>query len=193
MKKILIFLTFTMALIPSIYGRDDQMGRNDLSSMKEYFIRNQYDLNPIEGVYKVSLKFYHKNNLIYQADPFNMVVDEYKNDKNSFILSFIGYQDPIDHTSLPDDVILENPGAFIMFGFIYNYPPNSNQYIFRWMGGHPNNDDIHNSFVLNVGANDFDVIFNIKENKSNYWGYPAKYDNKDIRIELEAQKMFPLK
>lgn len=160
--------------------------------MKEYFNANEYDLNPIEGVYKVSVKFYDKNSLIYEIKPFNIIVEEYNDDKSTFILSYVGYEDPIEHSSLPEDVILENPGSFIMFGFIYNYPSNSNQYVFRWMGGHPDGNDIHNSFILDVGANDFNVEFNLTDNKNEYWGYPLKYKNKKLRMSLEAQKLFPL-
>lgn len=178
--------------LPYLYGREVQIEQNDLPSLREYFSANKYDLNPIEGVYKVYPKFYYNNKLIYEIKPFDIIVEEYNDDKSTFILSYVGYEDPIEHSSLPEDIILEYPGAFIMFGFIYNYPANSNQYILRWMGGYPGEDGIHNSFVLDIGAEDFNVELNLNDDKNDYWGYPSKYKNKMLRMTLEAKKIFPL-
>lgn len=191
MKRIYALIFLALTFIPFLYGREYK-GDNELNSLKEYFNANKYDLNLIEGLYKITIRFYYNNQLIHEIKPFDIIIDEFDKDNDTFILAYVGYEDPIEHSSIPEAMVLENPGSFIMFGFIYNYPSNSNQYVFRWTGGYPGEDGIHNSFVLDVGADDFNVEFNLNDNKIDYWGYPSKYKNKMLRMTLEAKKIFPL-
>lgn len=192
MKKVILIFSILLITVPLNHAREAQISNNDITSIESYFKENIKDLDPIEGVYQISIKFYYKDDLIYKIKPFHFFVDEYgEKEKRTFVLCFVGNFNPL--TGENDDFNKEDGFVdFHMFGLIYNYPVNTNSYIFQWVEG-AKEEDISNIFVLDVGKNDFYVELKLSGENYDYWGFPQKYKNKKLKMVIQTKKVYPLR
>ena len=178
----------------SVFGRDDENADNSIESIKEYLQRNINDLNPIEGIYHVSLEFQIDGRKCFDGNSFDIFVDfgENRNGENSFLVSYVGYSDPFDGKMLPEEDIREIPNVCILLGYILQ-KPNSNLYNLRICPFGLKNEFGNQFFVLDIGANDFIVEYDSITNEGyQYFKVPKKFINKRPKLVLKAKKIFPL-
>lgn len=194
MKHLISVGLLLLCICNLTFARNDENAVNNIGSIKEYLQRNIDTLNPIEGIYRVTLEFRINGKLCYESVPFDIFVDfeEKRNTKKSFIVSYIGYTDPFDGKSLPENEIREVPNACIMFCYIIQHD-NTNLYNLPICPFGPKKAFCNQSFVLDLGAKDFIVEYDsITSDGYEYFGVPQKYINKKPEMVLKAKKIFPL-
>lgn len=193
MKHLVSFGLLLLCFCNFAFARNDDNAVNSFESIKEYLQRNIDNLNPIEGIYHVTLEFRINDKLCFESVPFDLFVDLEGEKKNNdiFLGSYIGYADPFDGKSLPSKEIQEVPNACIGFCYIIQRD-NTNLYNFRICPFGLKKEFCNQIFVLDLGANDFVIDYNsITSEGYEYFGVPEKYIHKKPKMVLKAKKIFP--
>ncbi len=192
MKKLALFILAVIFSTYYTFARENDFEANNFASLKEFFQKNISTLNPIEGVYHISVTFSCDDRLIQPQSDFDIFVIESESSKTVFDVLFLGYSDPFDGNSLPYETIKDEPGACIFAGYIFQ-DGNTNRYFFSFCPFGRSKAIAEQPFILDLGASDFSVEFeSISRDNDSYLNIPEKFKNKIVKMSFKATKRFPL-
>lgn len=129
MKFNRFFFTLSAIILTALAGwtRDDMPSSNTFQDYELYFKRNVNSLNPLEGIYQVTMFAHlpgHSDGVQWK---YKVAIDEYEDGKDRLIMSFLGYQNPFDGYKIPQNQIDQNPliamphAALLLLSTPYTY------------------------------------------------------------------------
>lgn len=192
MKYKLLLILISIIVSFSSFGRENDFDANNYNSLKEFYQRNLNSLTPIEGIYHVSATLICNEKPIGELTEFDIFVIESSSYDSVYDILYLGYSDPFDKSSLPSEIINDNPGACIHAGYILQ-DGSSNRYIFRFCPHGIKNEVAYQEFILDIGASNYKVDFgSISSSSYNYMNIPNKFKNKKVALTFNVTKRFPL-
>ncbi len=111
MKCNRLFLIISISLLSTFIGwaRNDMPASNTFQDFSSYFNRNIARLNPVEGIYEVTMFAHlpgHSDGVQWK---YKVAIYEYEDSNDRLIMSFLGYQNPFSGFSIPQQEVDENP------------------------------------------------------------------------------------